>query len=261
MSRVDSADVIEAVRRRSDVLGALESGETGKRTLTDRLDVSESTVNRGLQTLVRHGLVERGEGGYRLTLAGRLLFEEYRRFRRRVDDVVENVGVLETLDSNAPFRTDVLGGATVVTADKHAPYRPVSAVADVIDRATGIRAFAPALVPRQVRTYRDRIVEGALDAEFVLTEEVVELLVTSHADALRETLATGSVEIRRTDAGLPFGLLVAETADGPEMGMVVYADSNARAFVGNDDPDAVAWARETVTDVWERAEPISFAVE
>ncbi|MFB6122326.1 MAG: helix-turn-helix transcriptional regulator [Haloferacaceae archaeon] len=261
MSEVDSADVIEVVRRRSDVLGALVANEAEAGDLVDRLDVSQSTIDRGVRDLSRYGLVERGEGGYRLTLAGRLVFEEYRRFRRRLDDVVGNAGVLSSLSRDAPFQAAVLDDATVATADKHAPYRPAAQVADIVDRATHVRAFTPALVPRQVETYRQRIVEDGLSAEFVLTNEVVELLVTSHGDALHEALATGSVKLRRVDDGLPFGLVVAETPDGPEMGMVLYADSTARAFVGNDGTDAVAWARETLGDVWERGVPISFDID
>ncbi|MFC6988922.1 helix-turn-helix transcriptional regulator [Haloplanus sp. GCM10025708] len=196
-----------------------------------------------------------------MTLAGRLVFDEYRRFRRRIDGVVGNVHVLSLLAPDVPLQTAVLDAATVVTADKHAPYRPAAHVADIVDRATHVRAFASALVPKHVDTYRERIVEEGLSAEFVLTDEVVELLVASHADALRESLATGSVEMRRVDEALPFGLVVADTPDGAEMGMVLYADSSARAFVGNDTPDAIAWAWETVTDVWDRGEPISFEVD
>ncbi|MFC6988921.1 hypothetical protein ACFQJD_09715 [Haloplanus sp. GCM10025708] len=47
MSEGDPADVIELVRRRRGVLGALESGEARKEDLVDRLDVSRSTVDRG----------------------------------------------------------------------------------------------------------------------------------------------------------------------------------------------------------------------
>jgi predicted transcriptional regulator len=261
MPEVDSTNVIEAIMRRSDVLGALETGQAKKTELVERLDVSRSTINRGLQDLSRLGLVQRDERGYQLTLAGRLVFEEYRRFRGQVDDVVGNVALLSALERDVPFETAVLDSATVVTADQHSPYRPMAQAADLVERATHVRAFAPAVVPRQVEAYRQRIVDDGMTAEFVLSDQVIELLVSSHADALHETLETGLVEIRRAESVLPYGLIVAETADGPQMGLIVYGNSGARGFVGNDHPAAVAWAWETVTDCWTKGDPLSMGID
>jgi hypothetical protein len=41
------------------------------------------------------------------------------------------------------------------------------------------------------------------------------------------------------------------------MGLLVYADRGVEGFVGNDDPAAVAWARERLDDCWASATPLA----
>ncbi len=243
------------VARRGRVLRAAGPDGVRKRDLVDDLDVSRSTIDRGIRELEGIGLIERTDGKYRRTLCGRLALAEYDAFESRIDGLIEGSSVLSKLPPDADFDAAVLDGAEIVRAKRHSPHVPVSRLGDVVSRATHVRAMAPAVMPQQVETYRTGIVERGLTAEVVLSDAVVGRLVAAYPDALEEALETGRLSLRRTEESIPYSLLVADTPDGREIGALVYGDSGVRAFVGNDDPAAVAWAEDCLAERWERAEP------
>jgi hypothetical protein len=45
------------------------------------------------------------------------------------------------------------------------------------------------------------------------------------------------------------------------MGMLVYVQEGIKGFVGNDDPEAVAWARARLNDYWTEASPVPIPIE
>lgn len=258
MTRPDPTEVMAVIARRGRVLRAVDTEGVQKRTLVDELDVSRSTIDRSIRELEAVGFIERADGGgYRRTLPGQLALSEYDEFASRIDGVVSSLDVLSLLPVDAPCDTRILHDSTVVLAERHSPHVPVNHLSDLVARSTKIWSIAPAVLPQQVSVYHDRLTSGDLTAQLTLTDAVVERLVSAYEMELSEALATGALEIRRTDESLPYSLVAAETTDGPEMGLLVYADSGVRGFIGNDDPDAVEWAREQVETYWESAVPLS----
>ncbi len=244
------------VARRGRVLRSAGSDGVRKRDLVDDLDVSRSTIDRGIRELEGIGLIERVDGTYRRTLPGRLALEEYDAFRSRMGGLVESSEALSELPSDVEFDAAVLDDAEIVHAQRHSPHVPVSRLGDIVSRATHVRAIAPAVMPQQVETYRESIVERELTADVVLADAVVGRLVSAHRDALEETLATGRLSLRRADETIPYSLLVADTPDGSEVGVLVYGDGGGRVFIGNGAPAAVGWAHELIDEHWERAAPL-----
>lgn len=242
MARGDLPEFLAVVGRRADLLGALDGQAVQKPDLEAELDVSRSTIDRGIRELEQRALVERANGGYRRTLAGALALEEYDRLRERADGLARGGELLAALDRDADLDSAMLADATIVERERTAPYRPVEELYDIVDAATSVRAFDLTVHPQQVDTYR-RNVEGGMEAELVLTTEVVERLVADHANEFEETVDTDRVGLWQATEELPYGLVIAETPDGPVAAVMIYSDQGVVGCIRNDHPEAVVWAR------------------
>jgi len=249
------------VARRGDVLRALADGGERKCELDDELDVSRSTIDRAVRELEGLGLVERDADGYYRTLSGSLALDEYSRFWSRMDGVLNAREVLSPLPSDADVDPVVLNGAEVVLADRHSPLRPARRQIELVERATHVRAVAGAVLPQYVDAYYEGIVDRGMNAEIVLPTPVMERVVADHDDKFYDSLQTGRVDLRQLDRAPPYSLLVVSTPDGPVMGMLVYVQEGIKGFVGNDDPEAVAWARTRLDDYWADASLIPIPAE
>lgn len=253
----DASDRLRLVERRETVLRRVGPVATRKRDLVDASSMSRSTVDRAIRELVDAGFVERREDGYARTLTGRLVLDSYDRFADRTEGVVAARNVVGSLDPETAFDAVVLDGATVVEATRPSPHRPLGRLADVVERADRVEAFAPAVFPTQVDTYHRRIVDEGMTARVLVAEGVVERLVSDYRTETAEALRTGRLEIRRTEDLPSYSLTVAETDDGPELGVLTYGDNGIDGFVGNDSPEAVEWGRRTLSRRWEAGETLA----
>lgn len=261
MQRPAPSEVMAVVARRGDVLRALADGGERKCELDERLDVSRSTIDRGVRELEGLGLVERADEGYYRTLSGSLALDEYDRFRSRMGGVLDAREVFSPLPNDADVDAAVVDGADIVLADRHSPLRPARHQIDIVERATHVRAFASAVLPQHVDAYYDGIVNRGMNAEIILSTPVMERVVADHDDKFHDSLQTGRVDLRQLDRDLPYSLMVASTPDGPVMGMLVYVQEGIKGFVGNDSPEAVAWARARLDDYWAEASLVPVPVE
>ena len=243
MTRGDLPEFLATIGRRADLLGALDGRAARKPELETELDVSRSTIDRGIRELEQRALIERTDGGYQRTLAGSLALEEYDRLRERVEGLARGGELLAALDRDVDLDSAMLAAATLIERERTSPYRPVEELYDIIDAATEVRAFDLTVHPQQADVYR-RNVEDGMVTELVLSAEVIERLVAAHATAFEATVETNRVGLWQATEELPYGLLVAETPSGPVAVVMVYSDRGVVGCIRNDDPEAVAWARQ-----------------
>lgn len=249
--------LLSTLTRRAPLLERLAAEPMRACELAAELEVSRSTVDRGLRELETLDLVERREQSYRATLAGELALEEYECFADRVTDVVTARELLSALPTNAPLDPVFLDGASVVSR-RPDPQRPAREFERLIDSADWQRMYVPAFLDHHVDVYRDDILDG-LECEFALTSDVLDRLVTRHRQSISEGLSTGRVEFREAPESLPYTLVVARDDSRTVAMVLVFVDEGLNGIVHNDDPEAVAWAESILDDIWEAAEPLSLA--
>lgn len=252
----DDPAAFETIRRRTPVLRALDSAPTPTSELIDALDLSRSTIDRAVEELEAVGLVETRDGGHVLTPAGDLAVSEYGRYEERLDALAEAADLLATLPRDAEIPPAALCDARIVRPRRHAPQRPIQPFCDLLDAADSARLFFPAVVPTEVESCRRNVVEDDTTVELAVTDPVVERLASDFRDDLAAALDTGRLRIRRVAPSLPYSLAVADRPEGPATGLLVHADRGLRGFVGNDDSDAVAWARDRLDDCWTAGTPL-----
>lgn len=252
------ADVIrQAVARRRGLLTRVSGTGVRKSALCEELDVSRSTVDRGVRELERLGLVERNEGRVQLTLSGRLALEAHDDLQERIRGIAAATTPLSTLPADVDFDTVVLEDASVVLPDPSDPYRPVTYLTELTEHSERIRSYAPAFVPPQVEVYRRSILENDLVAEVVVTDQVLSRLVADHAETLEATLRTDRLELLRTEEQVPYGIVLGESPSKNRMGVSVFSDTGMAGYIGNDTESAVEWARDRLAQCLSAATPVA----
>lgn len=243
MTAEDDADAIEVVAHRVDFLEALAETPRQKPELVDDLDQSRSTVDRAIRTLEDAGLVERGDDGYVTTLTGRLAADRYRAFLADERDVLAAQDVLGPLPSDCEIPIAVLSSSSASTGEGE--FWLFEHVGEHLRSADQYHAILPQLADsRHLRLCQARAERTELTATILLGPAAL--------DRCREEFPRLAVSLAETDGFAakqgpdhPFGLLLAERADGPTTVVVVtYDDDGVAGVVRNDSETAVAWARE-----------------
>lgn len=252
MDAPDLNEFLEVMQRRGYLLAELGDGRLTKPELEERLDVSRSTIDRGIRELESLALIERTDDGFRQTLPGKLAFREYAAFTRSIAGLSRGSSLLASLRRDVAFDVAMLRGGRIVEADRTNPHRPEEELYALVESATAVRAFTPALHPRQVETYCTKA-EAGMSLEVVLAGNAVQRLLTKYEDEFRRLLTADDVTVLQAHETLPYGLTIARTDDGPVAALSVYADNGGRGCIVNETAEGVAWAERRYDVERERA--------
>jgi predicted transcriptional regulator len=244
----------DVVAHRTDTLRALTETADSKAAVAERIGVSRSTVERSLRDLSTLGFVAATADGYRLTVPGRLALDEHDRRTGRIEALADAASLFDGVDVGFDLDPALFDGAQVVEPRPHAPHRPVECVAALVADATHVSVYTSRFLSRQARLYHDRLLDG-MTGTFVATDRVIDRQREVRPGDMEEGLELGRLAIRRTERDEPVGLVLAETPDGPAVGLVVHLDGAPRGFVGTDDPAATRWARDIHERLWRAATP------
>lgn len=254
----DPGAVVDVLIGRQGYLTALLDGPVQKRDLVERFDVSRSTVNRAVRDLEAAGLAERTPAGYRATVYGRLADAAFRTFSRQVNGIADASAALTDLSTETPLDPVLFEDADIVLPETHAPDKPLLRVLDLVRRADHIWGFSPTAFESYVNVFQQRIVSEGMSADLVFSRDVLEYLLTEYAERFREAFEKPALTVYRTEDRIPFGLLLSDTGDSEEVGVVVYGSDGITGFVCSEAEAATDWARrlfESVRDDATRIDP------
>lgn len=250
--RESPAAVLPVLGRREPLLSMLRDRPRSKAELVGSLDVSRSTVDRCIRELETARLVDRGDDGFRLTLAGRLLFREYERYRDRAAGVFETLDLLAELPPETDLDAAGLRAADVTLAERTAPYRPAERYLAEVEAAERVDHITTAVGPQYVDVFRRAIVDGGLEVRLAATESVMRRLVADHDDVLADSFDTGRLAMREIDDHPGFSVGIVESGDSASVHYLVYTDEGIRGAIESTHPEAVAFARTVFERYWER---------
>lgn len=232
------SDRLRMLVQRRELLVDVSDGVTDRRELASRAEDSQSTVYRALKDLSEVGLLVERHGEYEPTALCEYLFG-------RVHAIHAAATVLDDIDglSDAPgldlVDPCVFEGATVTTAERHAPGRPLEPVIRLLARCEELVGFTPVVFPQLA----SEIAAPGPDVDLELLVEPESLhdppvRISNHADRAEALSATdvGVVEDR-----LPFGLF-ASTSPTVECCIVFLQDGLPFATLHSATDDAGEWA-------------------
>lgn len=234
--------LLDTLFRRRRILGCVRDRPREKRALVEQLDVSRSTVDRGVRDLESLGLVTRDGGTLAATLPGRLCLDFLDDVETDLEALLEAAPLLRSLPSDAPMDRRLFRGADVHPAGGPAPGEPLSHAADLIRSADRFWGLATALTqPRFPQLLYRRVVDENLAARVVFERDLVDEVLAEQVDVLREMVAEG---FRLFSApAVPYGLLIGDTTEGFRAVLAIYdEDRTLEGVVVNDAPGAVAAA-------------------
>jgi predicted transcriptional regulator len=264
------ADLQKCLRSRSHFLRQLRRPRR-KCDLADELDESRSTIDRALRELEEAKFVTRGDSGYRTTLAGELALAEYDRYADRLDGIAELHDALADLPTDEPLDGALFEDAHVSLPSQRSPYEPVEALRAVVTDADHACVVGAAIIPQYVEMYREQIVDEGMTADFVLSEGVLEWLLSRQAEAVTSMVETGDVTLAETSTDWSFSLVVTEhesvsTTDvryaqsDRSVGVMLYDEGTFLGFVHNDTREAVAWGEALFDRALEQANELGVSV-
>ena len=235
----DSRDVLA---RRVNFVEALSAAPKHKTDLVAELDCSRSTVNRAVTELESAGYVERVNGGYAATHAGRLAAREYRAHVARQASILAARDVLSDLPRDWTVPAELLVGAHVETA---APAdRLLDLLGDEFASADLVRFVGPAVLDaRSLELCHSRVIASDLSAVFQARSDALVDAARASPGTWADLAATDGFETRRgTDP--PVGLVVVAGDDEGSVALVAADDAGVAGFVHTRHPAAVEWARD-----------------
>jgi predicted transcriptional regulator len=248
---------LEAIAGRAGLIECLDEGVTDKREIEERLNKSRSTINRWLSDLREADVITSEAEGHKLTVVGRLAYEEYVQFEERFSDIHNAKPLLVYLAPEVDFDVRILEGAEILLSDEIAPQEPILRLEDMVQKAQTrtIHGVSPVVLPRYVDFFHDQIVAEGLEAEFVLETDVMEYLLSAYHDEVTAVMETDRGTFTRVEGqGLPYGLAVVDD-EGVWVG-IYESGGGLRGAIINKSLDAIQWGHEKYDSVRQRAEVV-----
>jgi predicted transcriptional regulator len=244
MSTPSPADVAEILKKRHEWLPYLHDDSLTKSELCTTLDVSRSTVDRGIAGLETVELVERTTDGYRLTSFGCLLSQLWASYTNALDAICSAQAMQTSLPSGQYGEQVLFDGADIVLPESHLPEKPTRRIIDLITEANSIYGFTPVIHDQYVTASYERVMAGELDFEFIVTSPVLEGLVSLYSEWLIDALDVESFRVHEVDQLPSFGLALFENDKTCTVVLAIYADNGLSGIVLNDTTRAIGWAKQ-----------------
>lgn len=257
MTRPSVSDIVPHLLQRADLFEFLLDNPADQSELNQELDVSRSTIYRGLKLFEEHGLIERQDSVYQPTTYGILMFKEYQQFRDTVNCLLDYREMFDTEQPIGSFLDpSLLQDATILSMSDHMPEDIYEKLYEAVTEASTIYGIAPTIFSDQVDVYLEKTTADELTAEFVLSTRGVEYFQSKFGEELKQLLATENFSIQVYQDTPPLGLIA--VTEPTERTVVVIHDEigTVRGIIVSENPEAVVWGRETYQDF--RDECISF---
>lgn len=233
-------DVLLAVVRRRAVLTTLQESALSPNDLTDRLDISRSTVHRVARQLEAENLVQRCDGHLGLTPLGDVVTDELHAFERTFAAAKRLEPALAAFDGTRfTFPIDAFADATVTEATSQDPYRPVNRFMSLVEGTETLRGIDPASInPLHLDDLHEAVLDG-METDAVFQPGVVEELIRNNPERARTAFESGNLTLRTHD-DLQFGLTLADD----RVGVGIYEDESGlmTEYVDTNSPAAYEWA-------------------
>lgn len=251
-------DFLGTAMGREDLLTAAADAAVTKAELSDRLDVSRSTVQRAVTDLTACGLLNE-DRGVQTTLSGRRCLDLLWAARAGLGDLAPARGALADVDPDAPVEWPLLRGATVHTPTPANPGRPFEAAATFIREATGIRGLAHALgQPRLGELFQTRVIHDRAPLEVVFADRVIDGVLSRRLNDVGEMARRGFRAYAVPE--VPFSMMFGPTPDGPRVVLTPYDDDSPTGTLVNDRPAAVGFAARLFERYRTRAADVTPAI-
>jgi predicted transcriptional regulator len=240
---------------RVGMLRALSEESRGPSNLADSVSCARETAQRNLAGFVDREWVEKADGTYRLTAAGRMVLQEYERLERTVESAQRLSVFFANCDGIAEeVDPDLLAEQTVTTSTPENPHAPIERWLGLVDGVVDSYYGITPIVSRVFNQAAEEAIGPETRMELIIDRSVLETSRERFPDALELALELDQFTLRVVPFSLGFGLTIVDD----HVWLAAYDDlGNVVASVDGSDDRFVDWAR----DVYDRHRQRASVVE
>lgn len=198
---------LETMIGRHKLLEQIDNGVYDKRDLSERLDVSRTTIDRAVRELEQENILHRRNGSCEFTRFGRIAYSEFCDIAETFQDISNANKALSILSEESDLDKSILEGGNVKLANERAP---VSLFRRTISAANSkkIQAMYPILFPQQLE-FLCKHARKEADIHLLIHDDLMEILKQEYTENL-ETLNTHSAKISLSPELPQFGLIIVD---------------------------------------------------
>lgn len=261
---IEALEDIEYLSRspnRVIILDTLTKGPYSRRDLAELTDISRTTLDRIVNELEERGWVQRtNDGNYVGTPMGTHLMAQVRPF-------IDSVKAIRRLDEAVAWLpADELSiglhhfsDASVLRPEQDDPMETVDYFTDLIRETTEFRVLTHLAPPGPLaRAMRDRITAGRLNAEYVLTDELIEYLHDQPERRERwRNILEGGGDVVRVQGPIPCNLWIFDDnvlikKSGPEP-----IEDSYGVPIQSENETVRSWAHDVIDSYWVDGTPVN----
>lgn len=248
----------DTVAKRTDVLASIRESPARKPELTERLDVSRSTVDRAVDSLVETGLITRDDGRYHVTAHGRLSLDARREYVESTDALADAAPLLQAIPRDAEVPRPLVEDGIIRLAKPHAPENALTAPVEQLETAERLLVFSAVVKSSYMNLVHNEVVENDLDVDLVLSEQATESLASlaGAIGTVEELLDSERFSLYTTEARLPFTLFVAPDERTEVVGIMAHENGGIVGSATCGAETALEWGRNMFDDVIADADPV-----
>lgn len=253
-----TTDIAEILRKRHEWLPQLDDSHLTKPELCAQIDVSRSTVDRGISELEAANIVDRTADGYQLTAFGNLLCQLRTSYLRSLEAIHRAQAMQTPLPTDQYGEQILFDGGDVVLPEPHLPEKPTRRILSLLTESRAVRGFTPVMHDQYVSTSYEQVMMHDLEFEFLITPQIFDGLVSLYSEWLINAFQRDAFVIYECQQLPPFGLAIFERkADGSHtVVLALYADNGLSGIIENDTRQAVGWAKQLYRDYKEKGSHI-----
>jgi len=238
--------------QRVAILDALCDDPARPTDLTDRVDVTRTTVQRVLAGFLQRDWVVKRDGRYHVTGTGRRVREAYGDFVGTVERARELGPIVADLgDACGELPDAAYETAEVTVATEQEPFAAVDRMLEWFEGGAGehVRVVAPIVARRFNRTAASLLEQGTT-FEMVIDEGVLERSAAEFSTSLERARSDDAVDVLVHPDPLSFGLVIRDAGAL----VAAYDDSNnLRGLLVSRDDAVTAWAEGVYDRIAERS--------
>lgn len=237
------------VRKRFEILDVIAVDWKRKPEIVDRTPNARTTVDRGIDELRQHDLVERRDSSYRATGIGRHHLECYRQLLADAEVLFDARDLLYHLNDGEQIPPAVLRDADIDRIQPHMPDTVANGVIENVREADYVRFCASVQLGQYVENNVDQLMAGELEIVSIYDPGRWNAVVNEYGDEYIKMFEHDDLRGYITDSLPSYTLGCFRCSEREWMGILVHTDTGLQATVINDSESAVNWAKRKLDDI------------
>lgn len=254
---VTDDSLIDILHKRSNILCAIYDDPLAKPKLTSTLDVSRSTIDRGVEELAKNGCIERRDSKYHITILGEFVCELYQRYYRDIESLNEASQLLNMLPTHTCISMNLIRDADIHISNDRTPEAILRRYLDFLEHADRVIGLAPVGISLYADIIYEYTTSSDLSVETIIESKALRDVLEFKKDQISELLSDDKLDILVVDDQLHYSLWLMESPDKTIAGATIYNDGAVKGIIENTSPEAVSWVRAEYNRYREMSEPIS----